>query len=75
MADLKEIARTIIKSGLLPSETECLMRDLLQQIEDAELALKVWDTCRDSEYWLRYPSEPGDFVASAITPTDRETRP
>ena len=67
MADLKEVARVLIKSGLLPSETECLVRDLVQQIEDAEIALNTWDACHDSEYWLRYLTDPSDQIASALT--------
>ena len=38
-------------------------RHLLNRIEDAELALKVWDESKTSEYWERYPeSERGKFT-------------
>ncbi|PDT71695.1 hypothetical protein CO683_00615 [Bradyrhizobium ottawaense] len=29
---------------------------LKERLEDAELALRVWDHSRVSEYWLRHPS-------------------
>ena len=35
---------------------------LRQQIEDAEIALNTWDSAHDSEYWLRYPRDPGDLI-------------
>lgn len=32
-----------------------LLRTQQQRIEDAELALNVWDETHSSEYWLRHP--------------------
>ena len=40
-------------------------KHLLNRIEDAELALRVWDESQTSEYWERYPkSERGLFFPS-----------
>lgn len=39
---------------------------LRAQIEDAEIALNVWDGAHDSEYWLRHPRDPGDLVSGAL---------
>lgn len=34
-----------------------LVGKLREQIEDAELALNVWDPSHSSEYWLRHPGQ------------------
>ncbi len=39
---------------------------LRSQIEDAEIALNTWDSAHDSEYWLRYPRDPGDHIGAAL---------
>jgi hypothetical protein len=32
------------------------------RIEDAEIALNICDVGHDSEYWLRYPRDPGGVI-------------
>jgi hypothetical protein len=45
-----------VRMAQLHAEKDMEISQLRERLQDAELALNVWDKNHDSEYWLRHPT-------------------